>query len=686
MTIKRQSAQILRGTSADRPFPTTGVLDGALFIETDSMRFYFFDAMMGEWMEHHASMSSLVVPTISLYKSGANYIAEIPSTGVSISSGTDFATVFQEAINSISPTGTPTLIQFGPGDFVLNSQVSIPNTAVGNIHLRGTGMGLTRINIGSGFNGVASGTIAIRIGNIPTPAAGNIGTLTVNCAVRSVTCTMSTADSAKFAIGDYVLLRSAAVFSTAPNAGAKQGEIHRVVAVNTGTGVVSFDTPIWNTYTTANTATLVKETFLTHMKISELSIVKGSGLTTGVNAVNFLACQMIDDLQMENVEIVDSITNFYSGIAVDSCINSTFHGIRLIQNPNNTYNDQYALSIEAASQNISISDCHAFGRWRHAFEACNGRTTVGYEGNPRGVQISNCTCQGSQVGAFDTHPDGEYISFSNCAVMGTTQGTGAVGFEIRTRYTVLTGCTVSSITDRGIEISGLAHDCQLIGCSVHNCISRAISINTDGGGVLRTTITGCDSSDNQTEGIRLEKGCDYTTIVGNTCNNNGNTGIYVQDSDHVRITNNVSSNNGNRGIFLNPATVNMNNVLVESNDFTGNTNGPVLITEATGQLRGNTLLRNNITYNPVGNVATPWPAATGELLNSAGAQAVPTSAAVYTLRHSPKTIVISGGTGVTIAINGSQTGLSSGMFKLGIGETIAVTFSVAPTVSVVRAE
>lgn len=682
--MTRYPAMIIRGPSEDRE-SATNIPDHTMYIETDTNLFYFWHEGEG-WMQHHVSMNA--PHTIFIYKSDAtHYIAQTVSTGQAIANDTDFATVFQAAINSITPAGTPALIFFGTGDFVLNSAVSIPSTAIGNIHLRGCGIGLTRIAIGPGFNGVASGTNAIRIGNIPTPVAGQIGTLTANCSARSLNCTMSSADAAKFAIGDYVLLRSLAVFSTAPSAGAKQGELHQVVAVNTGTGIVTFDTPTWATYTTANTATLVKETFLSHIKISELEIVKGSGLTTGVNGVMFLACQMIDDLQIENVGLVDSITNFYSGISVDSCINSTIHGVRLIQTPNNTYNSQYALAIAGCSQNISISDSHSFGRWRHAFECVNGRTTIGYEGNPRAIQVSNCTAQGSEVGAFDTHPDGEYISFSNCSVLGTTQTTGNVGFEIRTRYTTLTGCSVMGANSRGIQLSGAADDCQIVGCSVKGCLFRGISLNTDDGGVLRTTIVGCDCSDNGGEGIRLEKGCDYTTITSNTCNNNGpgSTGIYIVDSDHLRITNNVSTNNGNRGILLNPATVNMNNCIVENNDFTGNTNGPVQILEATGLLRGNTILRNNLPYNPVGNVATPWPTS-GDLLNIASLQAAPTTATIYTVRWSPKTIVISGGTSVTIDINGSATGLTAGVFKLGIGETIKVTFTGTPTVAVVRAE
>jgi hypothetical protein len=636
--------------------------------------------------------AAIPVPTIFLYKSGGNYVAQTASTGATISSNAVFATVFQAAINSISPAGTPTLIQFAAGDFVLDSSVTIPNTAVGNIHLRGCGIGLTRIAIGSGFNGVAANTIAIRIGNIPTPVAGNIGTLTVNCNARDTTCTMSTTDAAKFAVGDYVLLRSNALFSTAPNAGAKQGEIHQVINVNAGTGVVTFDTLAFNTYTTANTATLVKETFLQHIKISELEIVKGPGLTAGATAeVIFVACQMIDDLQLENVGLVDSVTDFYSGISLDSCINSTCRGIRMIQTPTNTYNEQYGLAIEAASQNISISDCHAFGRWRHPFEACNGRTTTGYEGNPRGVLVSNCTSSGSEYASFDTHPDGEYIHFSNCSVMGT-QTTGRIGFEIRTRFSTVTGCSISGSVTRGIAVSGLAHDCQITSCSLHNCTQSAIRLVNDGGGVLRTTIMGCNAGDNRDEGIRLDSGCDYTSIVGNTCNNNGNTGIYIVDCDHVCITNNSSVNNANRGILLSAATRNMSNITVENNDVTGNTGSLpyVQISEAGGfQVRGNTIVRNNSAYNPVGNVTNPWPLAGGDLLNvtaPSSPSAVPTSNAVYTVRQSPKTIIISDGTVSQIDINGTKCGQIAGIFKLGIGETIKVTLTVNPTVAAVRAE
>jgi hypothetical protein len=55
----------------------------------------------------------------------------------------------------------------------------------------------------------------------------------------------------------------------------------------------------------------------------------------------------------------------------------------------------------------------------------------------------------------------------------------------------------------------------------------------------------------------------------------------------------------------------------------------------------------------------------------------------YTVRQSPKTIIITGGSVTQIEIDGAAAGLSAGVFKLGIGETIAVTYTSLPISKVV---
>jgi hypothetical protein len=56
------------------------------------------------------------------------------------------------------------------------------------------------------------------------------------------------------------------------------------------------------------------------------------------------------------------------------------------------------------------------------------------------------------------------------------------------------------------------------------------------------------------------------------------------------------------------------------------------------------------------------------------------------VRHSPKTIVVTGGDLSQITINGVDTGLTAGVFKLGIGETIVVTYDTLIPTSAIFAE
>ena len=87
-----------------------------------------------------------------------------------------------------------------------------------------------------------------------------------------------------------------------------------------------------------------------------------------------------------------------------------------------------------------------------------------------------------------------------------------------------------------------------------------------------------------------------------------------------------------------------------------------------------TTVIHNSGYNPVGIIANPW-AASGHLTNDGGGDLNPTSGQLYTVRQSPKTIIITGGKVTGIEVDGTPTGLSAGVFKLGIGETIAVTYA-----------
>jgi hypothetical protein len=107
---------------------------------------------------------------------------------------------------------------------------------------------------------------------------------------------------------------------------------------------------------------------------------------------------------------------------------------------------------------------------------------------------------------------------------------------------------------------------------------------------------------------------------------------------------------------------------------------PVLILTA-----GTTRWKDNIGYNPKGNVATPYPVAAGYIRDTAAAQAFPTSATNYTISESPKLITIYGGTVTSISIDGVVCGLTSGAFRLEPRQVLNVVWTGQPS-SVVYAQ
>jgi hypothetical protein len=63
-----------------------------------------------------------------------------------------------------------------------------------------------------------------------------------------------------------------------------------------------------------------------------------------------------------------------------------------------------------------------------------------------------------------------------------------------------------------------------------------------------------------------------------------------------------------------------------------------------------------------------------------------TKGTAYTVRHTPKTIVVAGGDVSQILVNGADVGLTAGAFKLGVGETIAITYNTSAPTTLVLAE
>jgi hypothetical protein len=165
-------------------------------------------------------------------------------------------------------------------------------------------------------------------------------------------------------------------------------------------------------------------------------------------------------------------------------------------------------------------------------------------------------------------------------------------------------------------------------------------------------------------------------IIDNTNSVVPGAAIQLTDAERILITgNNISKTIQNAAIAM---AGNSDNWQITQNYLEDNVTGPVSL-HGTGSV-----VINNAGYNPVGAIPAPWPASGGDLTNDVIAGSPnPQSGTVYTIRHSPKTIVVTGGDVSQITINGVDTGLTAGAFKLGIGEAIAVTYgTLAPTAAI----
>ena len=510
-----------------------------------------------------------------IYKSGSTYYAQSgdninnPST---ITSNSDFVTLISDLVNGVT-AGTPLTIKIGSGDFILHSVLSIPQTRIGNITIDGQGMGRTRLLLGSGLNGLGAGTTVIKIGSDLTIADSNTGTLTANTVKRGRTATMSTPDGAKFGQNDFVLLKSNKLW-TSPATGsslAKQGEIKQVYSIPVA-GVVTFDTPIFDIYNTADTALLYKLSLLTNITISNLTITNDVGLTNAT--LNFLDILYCFNFRISNIEIIDNKYQYDCGISLFSCINALITDCNLIQNPSNTYNLQYGIALKGSCQNCIIESCTSYGRFRHSFEMCGGlggSLIDKYAGVCRNNLISNCTAIGNEVCPFDTHEDGEMNAFDNCKVLGTYS---TYGFQIRSKRTKVVNCTVHSAGTLGFYFYEDADECDLINCDAYNCGWFGVRLNT---AVKNMRIIGGSFSNNADFGIMAAAGCDNLTIMGVTTNNNETGGILIEDCNNFSITNSMISGNANFGIYIDSITLVPTKFIINMNNLANQSSSPMTI-------------------------------------------------------------------------------------------------------------
>ena len=596
---------------------------------------------------------------------------------VDINGNGDF-TSLQPAINALPATGGKIFVKAGV--YPITSTITI---TVSNVQIQGEGMGITAF---VGDSAMTGNTPALQAFNA---AAGTARQLLASTALGDTTFTTSPADAASFTAGDYVLVYSDKEVDTEITT-KHAGEIKQITAVDPTSGVITVDDQIFDTYTVGDSASVVRITMLQNITLSDFSITTTAPFST-LN-VGFTHFRFIENLQIQRIEAHDA---YNSGIHLQSVRNANIsdcfiHHISDVTPPSQ---EKYGIVVGTASQNVSITGCR-FSHTRHAVTTGSSSGT-NQNGVQRNIVVANCTSMLADTAHFDTHQPVENVTFVGCVAIGGVPAiTEAYGFQMRGRNCSIIGCTVLQAIGRGIMLFGpVSSGASIVGNMIANV--KAIK-STSGTGIYFAgpETLGEPATSNHTVTGNVIKNCEGSAIAngglnsdivisGNIIENTNSVvpgaAIQLTDAKSILITgNNFSETVPNAAIAMAGSS---DNWQITQNYLDDDADDPVSL-KGTGSV-----VINNAGYNPVGNIPDPWPASGGDLTNDvSGGSPNPQSGTVYTVRHSPKTIVVTGGDLSQITINGVDTGLTAGVFKLGISETIAVTYDTLIPTSAVFAE
>jgi len=496
--------------------------------------------------------------TYLIFKDGSTYYARHGTTGA-LTSNSSFDILIQAIIDAI-PTRDETVftkIKIGPGSFVVDDTISILDKY--NLHIEGSGEGITRLDGGSGLTGDQ------KVWDIEGSVSGTSKNLTANTTLKGYQATMSTVNAATFSVGDTILLRSTALWYASGI--GKKGEIKQIEAIDGGTGVIDFSESIYDVYLTADTASMIKLLPAKNIKFSNLTIGKTSGYTNTEG--EWLFFRFVNNVHITNVTVEDSTGDSSKGIILRSCLNSRLSDIHLIQNKANTPNNQYGIALNNCCQNVVVTNCTAIGQFRHSFLSGAYADQTNGEGVCRGTTFHNCTSRGTDSNAYDVHPFADGTTFSNCSIVGSYN---IGGFSMRARRSKVIGCYISShIASPAINVNEDAFETQVIGNTIFQGSDTAsvgieVKDGLDNVMISNNTIEDCTDA-----GIALNSGSDGCIITNNIIKNNDDSGIWIDNCDKLIISGNLIHNNGDYGI--NFSAGNCTDNIITSNSFSGNSSG-----------------------------------------------------------------------------------------------------------------
>lgn len=320
-------------------------------------------------------------------------------------------------------------------------------------------------------------------------------------------------------IGDYILLQSDERITPIESPSDwRKGEILRVRGVSAGR--IDFYSRTYDSYSQASNGGYKKVNMIQGVTIENIEFYNPYP--------NQTFCMFLQILNAVGVTVdnVKMTGGDMAGLTLWNVVRGNVSNVRCEDFVNNDVDNRYgyAISVERASQQLNISNCHAT-RCRHSFTTNGGNANPYRSGVMRDINVVNCTSVDGSQAQFDTHPIGEYITFDNCSVQGarfqadpygSTYG-NTWGYQIRSSKTRLINCQVYG-TDLGMLLDIYASDIEIINPTIYNVQDVGImhynGSQAGRGNVKRVVIKGGNIVKCGNNAIMVSDSCSDVTIMG----------------------------------------------------------------------------------------------------------------------------------------------------------------------------
>ena len=369
------------------------------------------------------------------------------------------------------------VVSFPSGNFELANNTKVTNPGV---YVRGEPGGTRLYKNGSGRMFETLGT---------APNTSTDGYVLTANAVGGVanSVTLSPADAANFTAGSRAILWANVITKSDS---ARDAEYVKIINVNTGTGVITFASPIYFSYATANGAKLFNVDLVDGVGYENLIIDWTDGAPTSparppYNVDEAFALWFCENPTLRNISSKYMIA---ATINLHGCVNAFVDGLYCRDgfSDGTDMTNAYAYGIAESGLNLGLRATNLlFERMRH------GTTTGGPDsadptmfngGHPFYSLIFNGVHRDAKEAGFDSHDAGVGCRWVNLHTIGGVRS----GFQVRDNNRHIIGCSARGIRQAGgAEGHGLyivggdtgnqyARDTRIDGFDVYNIAGSAI--------------------------------------------------------------------------------------------------------------------------------------------------------------------------------------------------------------------